>query len=119
MMMMKQKRRKEKKRKKRRLSTALRCETVEPVQPITQPGTNTNLKYLKVTKREQQSGKKKWTVACEKARIASRDAGAKFDKEWSDMIAVQEGILQAGTEENDNGNQNGEQQEEDDEKVVN
>ena len=35
------------------------------------------------------------------------------------MIAVQEGILQAGTEENDNGNQNGEQQEEDDEKDVN
>ena len=36
---------------------------------------------------------------------------------WSDMTAVQEGILQAGTEENENGNQNGEQQE-DDEKDV-
>ena len=76
-------------------------------------------KVSKGDKKGTAEWQKKWTVACEKARIASRDAGAKFDKEWSDMIAVQEGILQAGTEENDNGNQNGEQQEEDDEKDVN
>lgn len=63
---------------------------------------------------------KKWELASEKARQAARDAGAKFDKEWSDMTAVQEGILQAGTEEkNENGIQkNGEEQEDDNEKDV-
>ena len=75
-------------------------------------------KVSKGDKKGTAEWQKKWKLACEKGRIASRAAGAKFDKEWSDMMAVQEGILQAGTEENDNGNQNGEQQEEDDNKNV-
>ena len=77
-------------------------------------------KVSKGDKKGTAEWQKKWKLACEKGRIASRAAGAKFDKEWSDMMAVQEGILlQAGTEEKDNGNnQNGEQQEEDDNKNV-
>ena len=47
----------------------LRSETVEPVQPITQPGTNTNLKYLKVTKRELQSGKRNGNWLVKKAAL--------------------------------------------------